>query len=181
MTAILYSFRRCPFAMQARWALLRQACWCVGRRSNSRRSPGLLKVPKGTVPVLVTEGGQVIDESLEVMRWALGQADPRGLLQTDDGSRDLIAENDGPFKHHLDRFKYTDRYPGERREHHRDAGIAILKRWSERISHQGWLSGPCLSFTDGAVWPFVRQWRIADPEDFNTQNDLTPLRNWLQS
>ena len=182
MTAILYSFRRCPFAMRARWALLQAGLLVRWREIELKAKPeDMLKMsPKGTVPVLVTEGGQVIDESLEVMRWALGQADPRGLLQTDDGSRDLIAENDGPFKHHLDRFKYTDRYPGERREHHRDAGIAILKRWSERISHQGWLSGPCLSFTDGAVWPFVRQWRIADPEDFNTQNDLTPLRNWLQ-
>ena len=106
VTAILYSFRRCPFAMRARWALLQAGLLVRWREIELKAKPqDMLKVsPKGTVPVLVTEGGQVIDESLEVMRWALGQADPRGLQLADVRSTDLIAENDGPFKHHLDRF-----------------------------------------------------------------------------
>ena len=183
MTAILYSFRRCPFAMRARWALLQAGLLVRWREIELKAKPRemLTVSPKGTVPVLVLEGGQVIDESLQVMRWALEQADPRGLLQTGEGSADLIRENDGPFKHHLDRFKYTDRYPGERREHHRHAGISILKRWSERIAARGWLSGPCMGVTDGALWPFVRQWRIADPEDFDADAELAPLRIWLRN
>ena len=182
MTAILYSFRRCPYAMRARWALLQAGLLVHWREIELKAKPQdmLTASPKGTVPVLILEGGQVIDESLEVMRWALEQADPRGLLQADEGSTDLLAENDGPFKHHLDRFKYTDRYPGEQREEHRAAGQAILRRWSERITARGWLSGSSMGFTDGALWPFVRQWRMADPEDFDADADLAPLRDWLR-
>jgi glutathione S-transferase len=92
----------------------------------------------------------------------------------------LIAQNDGVFKRHLDRFKYTDRYPGESRDEHRDAGLRILADWSQRLEQNPWLLGPVISLADAALWPFVRQWRFADPDAFEANGQLAPLREWLQ-
>jgi glutathione S-transferase len=122
--------------------------------------------------------GEVIEESRAVMDWALAQADPRGLRNAGDATA-LIEQNDGPFKHHLDRFKYTDRYPGTNKEEQRAAGLAILSSWNQRIAAQGWLLGEHCSLADAALWPFVRQWRIADPEGFDNDNALKALRHWL--
>ena len=180
MLPILYSFRRCPYAMRARWALLQAGLIVQWREIELKAKPAVMleASAKGTVPVLVLSDGTVLDESLELMRWALAQADPRDLLNSGD-PEPWISTNDGPFKHHLDRFKYTDRYPGEQRQTHRDAGLAILKDWSDRIQQMGWISGDRIGLADGALWPFVRQWRIADPEGFDTDPDLQPLRRWL--
>ncbi|MDC0165880.1 DUF952 domain-containing protein [Synechococcus sp. AH-558-M21] len=180
MLPILYSFRRCPFAMRARWALLEAGVVVHWREIELKRKPvEMLECSaKGTVPVLVLPDGTVIDESEAVMRWALTQADPRGLLLS-DGASALISENDGVFKHHLDRFKYTDRYPGESRDEHRDAGLRILFGWSQRLEQHPWLLGPAISLADAALWPFVRQWRLADPDGFEANEQLAPLRVWL--
>ena len=178
---ILYSFRRCPFAMRARWALLEAGLIVHWREIELKHKPVemLESSAKGTVPVLVLPNGTVIDESEAVMRWALAQADPRGLLRAADASA-LIAQNDGVFKRHLDRFKYTDRYPGESRDEHRDAGLRILADWSQRLEQNPWLLGPVISLADAALWPFVRQWRFADPDAFEANRQLAPLREWLQ-
>ena len=180
MLPILYSFRRCPFAMRARWALLEAGLVVHWREIELKRKPvEMLECSaKGTVPVMVLPDGTVIDESEAVMRWALTQADPRGLLLS-DGASALISENDGVFKHHLDRFKYTDRYPGESRDEHRDAGLHILFGWSQRLEQHPWLLGPAISLADAALWPFVRQWRLADPDGFEANWELGPLRVWL--
>ncbi|MCH1457637.1 MAG: DUF952 domain-containing protein [Synechococcus sp. MOX_bin73] len=181
MLPILYSFRRCPFAMRARWALLEAGLIVHWREIELKHKPVemLESSAKGTVPVLVLPNGTVIDESEAVMRWALAQADPRGLLRAADASA-LIAQNDGVFKRHLDRFKYTDRYPGESRDEHRDAGLRILADWSQRLEQNPWLLGPAISLADAALWPFVRQWRFADPDAFEANGQLAPLREWLQ-
>ena len=181
MLPILYSFRRCPFAMRARWALLEAGLSVHWREIELKHKPVemLESSAKGTVPVLVLPNGTVIDESEAVMRWALAQADPRGLLRAADASA-LIAQNDGVFKRHLDRFKYTDRYPGESRDEHRDAGLRILADWSQRLEQNPWLLGPVISLADAALWPFVRQWRFADPDAFEANGQLAPLREWLQ-
>jgi glutathione S-transferase len=92
----------------------------------------------------------------------------------------LIEQNDGVFKRHLDRFKYTDRYPSESRDEHRDAGLRILADWSQRLEKNPWLLGPVISLADAALWPFVRQWRFADPDAFEANGQLEPLREWLQ-
>ena len=178
---ILYSFRRCPFAMRARWALLEAGLIVHWREIELKHKPVemLESSAKGTVPVLVLPNGTVIDESEAVMRWALAQADPRGLLRAADASA-LIAQNDGVFKRHLDRFKYTDRYPGESRDEHRDAGLRILADWSQRLEQNPWLLGPVISLADAALWPFVRQWRFADPAAFEANWQLASLREWLQ-
>ena len=180
MLPILYSFRRCPFAMRARWALLEAGLSVHWREIELKYKPAemLQCSAKGTVPVLVLTDGTVIDESEAVMRWALAQADPRGLLQAGEASA-LIAENDGAFKHHLDRFKYTDRYPGESRDENCDAGLCILAGWSQRLKEHAWLLGAAISLADAALWPFVRQWRLADPEGFEADGQLAPLREWL--
>ena len=91
----------------------------------------------------------------------------------------LIAENDGPFKHHLDRFKYATRYPGEDSGRHRQAGLAILRGWEARLQG-GWLLGPRPSLADMALLPFVRQFRLADPEAFDADPALPALRAWLR-
>ena len=180
MLPILYSFRRCPYAMRARWALLEAGLLVQWREIALKAKPTemLDASAKGTVPVLILGDGTVIDESLDVMHWALNQADPRGLLDATDASA-LIAENDGPFKHHLDRFKYSDRYPGDDKASNHEAGLAILRRWTDRIKAQGWLNGSRCSLADIALWPFVRQWRIADPEGFDADPQLHHVREWL--
>ena len=166
--------------MRARWALLQAGLLVQWREIELKAKPAaMLEVSaKGTVPVLVLPDGSVIDESLAIMSWALQQADPRGVLEG-EGSDFLIEENDGPFKHHLDRFKYTDRYPGALKENHRQAGLEILRRWSERIRRNGWLLADRLALADAALWPFVRQWRLADEAGFDADHHLAPLREWL--
>ena len=192
---ILYSFRRCPYAIRARLALA-----AAGLRPGpdlelrevalKAKPPELVEASaKATVPVLVWPQGEVIDESLTIMHWALAQADPGGWL-AGWGASDratieaLIHENDGPFKHHLDRFKYPDRHPGagsrpDRQEFHRQEALAILRRWNERLAAAGWLLGPRPSLADWALLPFVRQFRLADPERFDAEPELAPLQGWL--
>ena len=166
--------------MRARWALLQAGLMVHWREIELKAKPAAMleASPKGTVPVLVLADGSVIDESLEIMLWALQQADPRGVLEAED-SAVLIEQNDGSLKHHLDRFKYTDRYPGASKVDHRQAGLVILRSWSERISRNGWLLTGRMAFADAALWPFVRQWRLADAGGFDADPHLTPLREWL--
>lgn len=186
---ILYSFRRCPYAMRARWAVLEAGLLVRWREVELKAKPAaMLEVsPKGTVPVLVLPDGTTLEESVDVMRWALEQADPRDLLRGQCPGQhveihDLIKTNDGAFKHHLDRFKYTDRYPGACKQEHHQAGLEILHRWSQRIdSHGNWLLEGGCSLADVALFPFVRQWRIADPQGFDRDQGLRGLRSWLQS
>lgn len=190
MRPVLYSFRRCPYAIRARLAL-RVAGLLPGRDLELRevalkaKPPELLAASaKGTVPVLVGADG-VLQESLQLMRWALQQRDPQGWL-AGWGVSELeaieawIAENDGPFKHHLDRFKYPDRHSGEPALEHRNAALAILRRWSQRLERGPWLLGPRPSLADWALLPFVRQFRLADAAGFDAQPGLEPLQAWLQ-
>ena len=185
---VLYSFRRCPYAMRARWTVLYSGLLVEWREVVLRSKPAAMleRSPKGTVPVLITAEGEVIDESLAVMRWALDQADPcdwRGLSLTvpeRETIQSLIAQNDGPFKHHLDRFKYTDRYPGAVRDVHQQEGLAILRSWAQRLDASDWLVGDRCTLADVALWPFVRQWWIADPSVVDHCSDLEPLAAWLE-
>jgi glutathione S-transferase len=113
MTPVLYSFRRCPYAIRARLAILSAGLEVELREVVLRDKPAafLEASPSGTVPCLVN-AGEVIDESLDVMIWALKQHDPEGWMSMPQAGYELIAEIDGPFKHALDRTKYADRYPG---------------------------------------------------------------------
>src|SRR4051812_30888674 len=137
---ILYSFRRCPYAMRARLALAVSETGCEIREVKLRDKPAELIAasPKATVPVLVLPDGEVIDESLEVMRWALRRNDPENWLQGDDVA--LIAANDGAFKYHLDRYKYPERH-GVDPVAHRASGLALLTVLEAQLAGHPWLCG----------------------------------------
>jgi glutathione S-transferase len=133
--------------------------------------------PKGTVPVLVLPEGEVIDESLEVMRWVLSRCDPEGWLQRDDAA--LIAANDEHFKIDLDAYKYPERHTGDPLEH-RDRGLAFLRILEFRLSASDQLSGSARGLTDAAIMPFVRQFSAVDRDWFNCQQ-LPHLSAWLNN
>ena len=145
------------------------------------KPPELLEASaKGTVPVLVQADGVVLDESLEIMRSALEQADPLGWLQAERAdTAALIAQNDGPFKRHLDRFKYPDRYGEVDPLEHRAAALEILREWEKRLAVGGWLLGAQATLADWALLPFVRQFRLADPDGFAAELGLEGLKDWL--
>lgn len=174
---ILYSFRRCPYAMRARMALSVSATPHAIREVKLRDKPAemLAASPKGTVPVLVLPDGQVIDESLDIMRWALARNDPERWLEGDDAA--LIAANDGPFKHHLDRYKYPDRHGSDPVEH-RAKAVALLGDVDRRLAAQPYLCGETRALTDAAILPFVRQFAAVDRAWFDAQ-PLPGLQRWL--
>jgi len=174
---ILYSFRRCPYAMRARLALLVSGTGCEPREVKLSDKPAALIAAsaKATVPVLVLPGGEVIDESLDIMRWALGRHDPEGWLAGDDAA--LIAANDGPFKHHLDRYKYPDRHAADAAAH-RAQGLAMLAELDRRLAAQPYLCGAQRSLTDAAIMPFVRQFAATDRQWFDAQ-PLPAVQRWL--
>jgi glutathione S-transferase len=191
---VLYSFRRCPYAIRARLALA--AAGLLPKRDLELREVALKAKPpelraasaKATVPVLIGADGTVLDESRSIMQWALEQHDPDGLWagRTDTERHTinaLIAHNDGPFKHHLDRFKYADRDGAEglaQQPHHRQAALAILRQWNTRLAPgAAWLLGECPSLADMALLPFVRQFRLADPQGFDNAPDLAGVQQWL--
>ncbi len=184
MAAVLYSFRRCPYAMRARMAL-RYSGYVVQIHEVSLKAkpPEMLeRSPKGTVPVLVLEG-QVLEQSLDIMHWALAQNDPDNWLLIDDGDgrRDiqaLIEENDHVFKQHLDRYKYFVRHPEYPQEHYRQLGEVFLQKLEARLQHRDFLVTDRLSLADIAVAPFIRQFSAVDPDWFAT-SPYPKLRGWL--
>jgi glutathione S-transferase len=133
--------------------------------------------PKGTVPVLLTADGTVIEESLAIMRWALEAQDPEGWLMRCDAA--LIAANDGVFKRLLDRYKYPSRY-GSEPDTHRDNGLHFLRDLDVRIAAAGQLCGPIRGLADAAIVPFVRQFAGVDPTWFEAQ-PLPYLKAWLKN
>jgi glutathione S-transferase len=133
--------------------------------------------PKATVPVLVLPDGRVIDESLDIMRWALSRNDPEHWLDGDDA--ELIAANDGPFKHHLDRYKYPDRHGADPAEH-RAAGIAMLARLDMRLAVTANLCGDGRTIADIALMPFVRQFAEVSRAFFDAQ-PIQGVQRWLAS
>lgn len=181
---ILYSFRRCPYAMRARLALMGTGQQVRLREVVLRDKPAemLEASPKGTVPVLVLEDGTVIDESIDVMKWALGRADPLGWKEADvETSKRLIEHNDGPFKKALDRYKYPNRYEDEGvdKTQQRAIGAETLADLDKRIGENGGqLLGPKPSFADYAIFPFIRQFANTDRDWFDSQ-PLPHLQRWL--
>ena len=188
---ILYSFRRCPYAMRARLALSVSGQAHELREIVLRNKPAdlLATSPKGTVPVLVLPGGEVMDESLDIMRWTLGRHDPAQWLAPPGASSGemaaLIAANDGDFKRHLDRYKYPNRYADESGGGDA-AGFALAHRtqaarWLAQLDARlvgGWLFGTQASLADMALLPFVRQFAHTNPVWFAAQ-PWPRLQGWL--
>ncbi len=179
---ILYSFRRCPFAMRARMALYAAGISVELREVALKAKPAAMRAvsPKATVPVLVTPAAEILEESLDIMAWALEANDPNNWLAPDHADmRALIDHVDGPFKHHLDRYKYATRYDDADAEQHRDSGLAILTtQIAQRLIASPHLFGIQPSLADIAIFPFVRQFRIADPNWFDAL-DTPQLHSWL--
>jgi glutathione S-transferase len=187
---VLYSFRRCPYAMRARLALAVSGEPHELREVVLKNKPAemLAASPKGTVPVLVLPGGEVIDESLDVMLWALRRNDPEGWLSPSKGSIDdmlaLIAGYDGAFKRSLDRYKYPNRYAEESAgeanafaQLQRGLGAAWLAKLDDMLN-EGWLCGARASLADMAMLPFVRQFAHTDPAWFAAR-PWPRLQAWL--
>ncbi|NVZ87653.1 glutathione S-transferase [Pseudomonas yamanorum] len=178
---VLYSFRRCPYAMRARMALRYSgvALQIIEVSLKAKPAEMLALSPKGTVPVLSVDG-RVIDESLAIMRWALAQNDPEGWLLEDDGATQaLIEENDQGFKYQLDRYKYAERYPEQPMEHYRAEGEVFLSKLEGLLAQREYLLAGHLSLADVALAPFVRQFAHVDREWFG-RAPYPRLQAWLQ-
>jgi len=178
---VLYSFRRCPYAMRARMALRYSgvAVQIIEVSLKAKPAEMLVLSPKGTVPVLSVDG-RVIDESLAIMRWALAQNDPEGwLLGDDEATQALIDENDQGFKHQLNRYKYAERYPEQPMEHYRAEGEVFLSKLEELLAEREYLLAGHLSLADVALAPFVRQFAHVDREWFG-RAPYPRLQAWLQ-
>ncbi|ALI09865.1 MULTISPECIES: glutathione S-transferase [Pseudomonas] len=183
--ATLYSFRRCPYAMRTRMALRYSAVEVTIVEVSLKAKPAemLALSSKGTVPVLQVDG-RVIDESLEIMSWALAQHDPQDwrLRDNADGqalTAALIEENDQVFKLHLNRYKYPERYPEYPKEHYRSQGEDFLRRLEALLATRPFLAAEHQSLADVAVMPFIRQFAHVD-RDWFAQAPYPRLQDWLQ-
>lgn len=190
---ILYSFRRCPYAMRARLALAASGQTVQLREIVLRNKPqSMLAIsPKGTVPVLLLPDQTVLEESLDIMYWALRKSDPKGLLSSlsvDQYAKmqDLIAQNDGAFKRALDRYKYPSRYIEEHAELNeeqfsllnRDQGANFLALLEKQLAQHPFLLGREQTIADIAIAPFVRQYAHTQKDWFD-QQDWPALQCWL--
>ncbi len=175
---ILYSFRRCPYAMRARMAIAQSGMQVELREVVLREKPPEMieASPKSTVPVLVLPDGEVLAESLDIMRWVLGLNDPDAWLDGIDDA--LISANDGPFKAALDRYKYPHRYDLADGLAYRNEGAEYLDALEKQLADQAFLCGNICGFTDIAIFPFIRQFAATDREWFDAQN-LPHVHRWL--
>ncbi len=183
---VLYTFRRCPYAMRGRMALSISGVQFEWREILLRDKPDqmLEASAKGTVPTFVFPDGKVIDESLDLMLWALSQNDPEEWLPINAMDRavtyEMIERNDGPFKGHLDRYKYATRYENVDEIEHRTAGFDTILDLENRLSNQSYLSGEKMGLVDYAIFPFIRQFRVADRNWFDKQN-IPHVHKWLNA
>ena len=181
---ILYSFRRCPYAMRARLALDVSGQVCELREVVLRNKPPemLEASAKGTVPVLVLANGEVVDESLDIMLWALGCNDPERWLTPEsdslDGMRILITRFDSHFKHNLDRYKYPARFVAADPLASRTEACQDLELLESRLARSVFLAGPAVSLADMAIAPFVRQFAHVEAAWFASL-PLRGVQNWL--
>lgn len=182
---VVYSFRRCPYAMRARMALhySQVAVRIIEVSLKAKPAEMLALSPKGTVPVLSVDG-QVLDESLAIMQWALAQHDPENWLLQDQPAAQaamaqLIEENDQRFKLHLNRYKYAERYPEQPMEHYRAEGAVFLQKLEALLAERDYLLADHPSLADIALMPFVRQFAHVDRAWF-AQTPYRRLQAWLQ-
>lgn len=169
---ILYSFRRCPYAMRARMALILASKQCELREILLKNKPDhMLEIsPKGTVPVLQLPD-KVLDESLDIISWAtVSHLDNVHIFSKTEETlyMELVHLFDTKFKHHLDRYKYSSRYGADPREHQEECKI-ILENLDAKINPSPWVFGPQVSLLDISILPFIRQCKIANPEWFDAQ------------
>ena len=183
----LYSFRRCPYAMRARLAIVLAELKVELREIVLKNKPAQMLAisPKGTVPVLElveTDGSsrRVIEESRDILQWALEQHDPQAVLDVEPASAQaLIEQNDNEFKHWLDRYKYSDRYPELSQLEYRERGELFLQVLETLLAKHRYLLGDTISSADIGIMPFVRQFAHVDQEVFY-QLPYPHLQQWLR-
>ena len=178
---ILYSFKRCPYAMRARIAIKLANIRCELRevRLNNKPDHMIEASPKGTVPVLILED-KIIDESMDIINWVLSKVDIfNGNLENDeiDLTEKLITIFDSKFKYHLDRYKYSSRYEKTSEDHQLEC-LKILSELDGCIEAKPWIFGITISLLDISILPFIRQCKIANPEWFQSQ-DFKQIINLL--
>ena len=182
---ILYSFIRCPYAMRARMILKLADIKCELRevRLNNKPEDMLEASPKGTVPVLILED-KIIDESIDIVNWALNITNVfEGNIKQDqiNLTEELIDLFDDKFKYHLDRYKYSNRYEDVDVEHHQNECLNILKKLETIIDGTNWIFGDSISKLDILILPFIRQFRIADQEWFDSQQNIPGIQRVLMN
>ncbi len=181
MLPILYSFRRCPYAIRARMAIAYASIKLEMREVSLAKKPASMLAisPKGTVPVLELSD-RVIDESLDVMGWALQQSDPDNWLapETQIEQQSLIAENDSEFKGWLDRYKYWDRYPQQSQQDYRINAEKFIAKLERRLQTKSYLCGAKICLADIAIFPFIRQFAFVDKPWFDNSN-YPAVQRWL--
>jgi len=186
---ILYSFRRCPYAIRVRWALLICEIKVEIREISLKNKPldFLNKSKTKTVPILIKKNSEVIEESLEIILWALSESKKENIKSTHfpdnkkEIIREIISENDNEFKYHLDRFKYATRYQNSNEEFHFTNAIKFIERWNELLTEKKYFFGDTPTIADWCIWPFVRQFKIACESQKKT-NYLEPsIKYWLDS
>ncbi len=177
---ILYTFRRCPYAIRARMAIDAAGVEVEEREVLLRDKPlAMLEAsPKGTVPVLVLREGDVIDESLDVMRWALRHGDPEDWLAQEAEALVFLDTVERELKPRLDDYKYGHRGPAEEEERCRDEGVQLLQSYDSRLACSGSLLGERPTLADVGTFPFVRQFAHHD-RDFFASLGLERLSTWL--
>jgi len=182
---ILYSFKRCPYAMRARMAIYLSQIVVELREVNLKNKPkSMLEIsPKGTVPILLLDNGDVIDESMDIINWCLKTKTNvfKDVLTKDQElfSNETIQIFDEKFKFHLDRYKYASRYKDVDEISHRDACLEILKNLENKTLNTKWFFSNNVNKIDISVLPFIRQFRIANPLWFDTNTDIPNIQIWL--
>ena len=182
---ILFSFRRCPYAMRARIAIKLCSLECEIREINLKlKNKKFLEIsPKGTVPVLVLPDDKIIEESMDIIHWAISNNDSYNLklknLEIYNKDMDLISIFDNEFKYHLDRYKYNSRYKGINKEEHKYKARDLLVNLNNSLKEKQWLNGENISISDISILPFIRQYRIADIKWFDEKLELPNINRWL--
>ena len=188
-TDILYSFRRCPYAIRARWALLICGIKVELREVDLKNKPlEFINISKTkTVPILVKTNKEVIEESLDIIIWALSESKKKHIKNfyfpntKEDEILEIIYENDDGFKYHLDRFKYSARFNVSKEDFHFIEAAKYLKKWNKKLTNSRWLIGDNPSIADWCVWPFVRQFKIACESQKKTNYFESPIKEWLEN
>ena len=181
---IFYTFRRCPYAMRARFAIRSSKLIVEVREIKLQEKPSefLKSSPKGTVPVLITKSGKVLEESLDIINWALNINDPdkwlaKGILEKKEITN-LLDDFEIKFKANLDKYKYPNRFSNVDRYLYRDKNLCFLEKLNSYLKINRSLNCEHLTLLDYAIFPFVRQFRNVDQDWFNKLN-LGLLNNWI--
>ena len=185
-TDLLYSFRRCPYAIRVRWALLICEIKVEIREVDLKNKPieFLNQSSTQTVPILIKRNGEIIEESLDIILWAISESKKKSLKNYINNKKqeaifEIINENDHKFKYHLDRFKYSARYNQSEEDYHFHAAIQYIKKWNKLLSENRWFFGDNPSIADWCIWPFVRQFKIACESQEKINYFEEPIKKWL--